>query len=203
MLRLSYFFFYVRLRTTPEETGYGYSRILSESIIGALELILVLFAVLVACIFPAFTLVTWLRGRAKRRSARPDRREPFKKLLLGSLLAATVAVLAGMPALAWWQGGLAARQGQTVRNVYFRAIPHLPVLSVQAVPAYVSWIDGGEDPIGVSQRMCLMYLGQASDIAVFYDFRTRESLRFPVGSIVVSLRDVDILPRECLPASDD
>src|SRR5690242_5225033 len=40
LLRLAYMFFYLRLRTTPEEVGYDYVRVLSESIAGAVELIL-------------------------------------------------------------------------------------------------------------------------------------------------------------------
>src|SRR5580704_17135814 len=48
ILRLAYLFFYLPLRATPDEVGYGYSQVLADELIGAIELV-----VLVAlCIMP-------------------------------------------------------------------------------------------------------------------------------------------------------
>jgi hypothetical protein len=102
-----------------------------------------------------------------------------------------------LPVLAWWQGGL-AKNGQTVRNVYFVAIPYLPVLAVAAVPADVVWINGTtEESLQLRQRTCLMYLGQANSTSVFYDVKTRESFRLPSGDIAVSLRYAYFVPSHC------
>src|SRR4051794_4068644 len=62
LLRLAYAFFYLRLRTTPEEVGYGYSRVISESIVGALELV-ILVALLVASLITLYALARlWVDG---------------------------------------------------------------------------------------------------------------------------------------------
>jgi hypothetical protein len=40
VLRLAYLFFYLPLRATPDEVGYGYSQVLADELIGAIELVL-------------------------------------------------------------------------------------------------------------------------------------------------------------------
>src|SRR4051794_15486923 len=81
LLRLAYAFFYLRLRTTPEEVGYGYSRVISESIVGALELV-ILVALLVASLITLYALAK-IVGR--RRIARSDRAS-LRKVLSESVL---------------------------------------------------------------------------------------------------------------------
>jgi hypothetical protein len=106
-------------------------------------------------------------------------------------------VLASLPILASWQGGL-AQGGQTVRNVYFVGVPYLPVLAVQAVPAGVAWVDGDSGKtVSLADRECLMYLGQANGTTVFYDVRSRESVRLPSGMITISLRYSFFVPDAC------
>jgi hypothetical protein len=39
VLRLAYLFFYLRLRASPDEVGYGYSQVLADELIGAIELV--------------------------------------------------------------------------------------------------------------------------------------------------------------------
>ena len=86
-----------------------------------------------------------------------------------------------------------------MRNVYFVGVPYLPVLAVRAVPADVAWVDGdSERSLPLDARDCLMYLGQANGTSVFYDARTRESLRLPSGNIVVSFRYTFFVPDSCL-----
>jgi hypothetical protein len=197
ILRLAYVFFYLQVRTTPEEVGYGYSRVLSESVVGALELTLI-----VSLVFAVPTLLVYgtraLTGgrRASARGSR-DRLQAVRNLFLRCVVAAAAAVLLSLPVLAWWQGGL-ARDGQAVRNVYFIGIPYLPVLAVQAVPVRVSWVDSGSNrQLDLSKRNCLMYLGQGDGTTVFYDVRSRESLRLPSSGIVVLLRYTYFVPQGC------
>ncbi len=203
ILRLAYVFFYLQLRTTPEEVGYGYSQILSESIAGALELTLLCaaaFLLLAVCAY-IVRLVAHTMSRSPGRSGVGALRGPapgyVRTVVARSLAAGAAVVLVSLPGLAWWQGGL-ARNGQTVRNVYFVGVPYLPVLAVRAVPADVAWVGGdaaGSFPL--SDRECLMYLGQGNGTSVFYDARTRESLRLPAGNIVVSLRYTFFVPDSC------
>jgi hypothetical protein len=195
ILRLAYVFFYLQLRTTPEEVGYGYSRVLSESVVGALELTL-----LVSIVFAVPTLAIY-GGRAllggRRAGISQDRLQTVRRLFLRCVMVAAAVVLLSLPVLAWWQGGL-ARQGQTIRNVYFIGIPYLPVLAVQAVPVRVSWVDSGSNrQLDLSKRNCLMYLGQGDGTTVFYDVRSRESIRIPSSNVIVRLRYTFFVPPEC------
>ena len=203
LLRLAYMFFYVRLRTTPEEVGYDYVRVLSESIAGAVELILfcaVLFA-LVAVLYYVVRLLPLIhhpsRRHVLRRAVSVMPRALGRRVVLRSLAASTAFVFGSLPILAWWQGGL-AQGGQTIRNVYFVGVPYLPVLAVQAVPADVTWIDKDTEKIlPFRDRKCLMYLGQANGVSVFYDVQSRESMRIPTSDIVISLRFTFFVPDEC------
>ncbi|HET6480869.1 MAG TPA: hypothetical protein VFG35_12640 [Actinoplanes sp.] len=207
LFRLAYSFFYIRLRTTPEEVGYTYTRIISESVVGAVELILIcataIAAVISVCtvaavVTPVFRRRRWPAGKDLRRVV--DARM-LRQTITRSVVVAAVTVFAALPCLAWWQGGL-AQAGQTVRNVYFIGVPYLPVLAVQAVPAAVTWKDNGnEKSVPLRDRICLVYLGKADGTAVFYDVSTRESLRLPTGDIVVTLRYVYFAPDSCRDAA--
>src|SRR5437773_12546318 len=46
VLRLAYVFFYLWLRATPDEVGYGYSQVLSDELIGAIELVVLITALI-------------------------------------------------------------------------------------------------------------------------------------------------------------
>jgi hypothetical protein len=191
LLRIAYVFFYLRLRTSPEEVGYTYTRILSESIGGAVELLLL-------CALAVLVLTVLYQGiRLLPDLRRGKRKLPLGRIAVRSLAAAGGLVFISLPALAWWQGGL-AQAGQTVRNVYFIGVPYLPVLAVQAVPADVAWTDGDEGKgVPLANRSCLMYLGQANGTTVFYDVRSHESLRLPSDGIVVVLRFTFFAPDGC------
>jgi hypothetical protein len=63
----------------------------------------------------------------------------------------------------------------------------------------VAWVSGdSERSLPLKGRDCLMYLGQANGTSVFYDARTRESVRLPSGNIVVSFRYTFFVPDSCL-----
>jgi hypothetical protein len=220
LLRLGYLFFYLQLRTTPEEVGYGYSRLLSESVPGALELILFVSIILAFPLLAISEVRVLMKNISKRGSgARPSSRKGSPKASRGHLqlieqmyrrlkgavkrlfprcvLAAAGVVFLALPTLAWWHGRL-ARTGETVRNVSFIAIPYLPVLAVQAVPVRVSWKDSGSDgQFNLSRLNCLMYLGQANGTTVFYDVHTHESVRLPTSDIIVVLRSSYFVPSGC------
>jgi hypothetical protein len=207
LFRLAYLFFYLQLRTTPEEVGYTYTRIISESVVGAVELILIgatLITVAIVLYVLARITVPALRRKQRPTVAKLRRAIGTRKLsriAIRSLAAAAILVFASLPFLGWWQGKL-AQAGQTVRNVYFVGVPYLPVLAVQAVPAAVSWKDAdNETSHPLSSRPCLLYLGKADGTSVFYDVSTRESLRLPAGDTVVVLRYTFFVPDACRDAA--
>jgi hypothetical protein len=195
VLRLAYFFFYQRLRTTPEEVGYGYTRILAESVVGTVELLVLVFLLVLSLrlcgrvLRRAFPGVSrwWPGGLRKGRGAgRPKtERAAFQALAIAAGLVVLI-----YPLLGWHQGNL-ARRGVTVRNVYFVGLPYLPVLAVQAVPARVAWLNpAAEVSFSLAERDCLLYLGSSGAVegtSVFYDVRNRDSVRLPSSQISVTL----------------
>jgi hypothetical protein len=208
VFRLAYLFFYLKLRTTPEEVGYGYSRILAESVIGALELVMLFFLplLLVGLVIHA-GLVAWRKrrhdrhGSHDRQSREETLRQPFQRIAIRAFAASVVMIVVILPVLAWWQGKLAER-GQTVRNAYFIGVPYLPILAVQAIPAEVAWTNkDSERQFPLANRQCLMYLGNADGTTVFYDVQTKESVRLPTADVSIALRYTFFVPPGCRRSS--
>lgn len=202
VLRLAYLFFYMRLRASPDEVGYGYSQVLADELIGAIELV-VLVAALLALIGTAAMFAIRLialvnrRGRARPATRSDDRTPGTRKLLLWCLAISIPVVLIGLPVIGWLEGEESAK-GYTVRNVYLTHFVALPVLAVEAVPAKVSWVAAsGSEEANISARQCLLYLGQANNITVFYDVHSKESVRLPSADIVVTLQDTISVPIGC------
>jgi hypothetical protein len=202
VLRLAYLFFYLRLRATPDEVGYGYSQVLADELIGAIELV-----VLTALFLMPLGIVAYFSfrmfQRMKNKKYSRQREDGFnwttrvQKLVLWCLSLAIPIVLIGLPVIAWLEGQ-EARNGFTVRNVYVSHFIALPVLAVQAVPATFTWISGNEtSKNGVSARQCLLYLGEANGISVFYDVYSQESIRIPSADIVITLQDTRSVPIGC------
>lgn len=202
VLRLAYVFFYLWLRATPDEVGYGYSQVLSDELIGAIEL-MVLIAALISIAGFATSILVPLAQRAtgKYRSKAAEihlfSKLRAQKIAAWSLAIAVPIVLVGLPILGWMEGEQAAN-GYAVRNVYLAGTIRLPVLAVQAVPAEIAWASSqvsGEP--NISGRPCLLYLGQADGTSVFYDVQSQESLRLPTADIVVLLEDTTTVPIGC------
>jgi hypothetical protein len=202
VLRLAYVFFYLWLRATPDEVGYGYSQVLSDELIGAIELV-VLIAALIWVAGSAISILVPLARRAAGKYGSDSAgihlfsKLKAQKTAAWSLAIAVPIVLVGLPVLGWIEGAQAAN-GYAVRNVYLAGTIRLPVLAVQAVPAEVAWASppGSGEP-NISGRPCLLYLGQADGTSVFYDVHSQESLRLPTAAIIVSLEDTTTVPIGC------
>lgn len=203
VLRLAYVFFYLRLRASPDEVGYGYSQVLADELIGAIELVLLV----AVCLVPLGAITMLSLGLVRNIILKsPENRLKIKgadllvgarKLGLWCIAAAIPLVLVGLPVLGWLEGEAAAN-GYTVRNVYLTHFITLPVLAVEAVPAKVTWImNSGSGEAGVGARQCLLYLGQANDVAVFYDVQSAESIRLPVSDVIIILQDTTSVPIGC------
>src|SRR5207249_4181023 len=106
ILRLSYFLFYVRLRTTPEEVGYSYSRILAESLIGELVLVAAL-SVLGFAVLLLVSVLAAVTGRDRRRQFRFSVSAEHAGFV-SALIALTIVVI-GLPVNSWWLGGQGSR----------------------------------------------------------------------------------------------
>lgn len=204
VLRLSYLYFYQQLRTSPEEVGYGYSEILVEALPGAIEVFVLLFLTLLVIA----ALANRLLGKLRKTNRELGDSAEFPRLrrFLGAPItgvhvfaAALLVEVLLLPIMSAWQGSR-ARSGLTVRNAYFIGVPYLPLLSAQAVPASVAWINpDAEEKLSLSELDCLMYLGSADGVAVFYDVGTRNSIRVPVGAIALSLHYTFSVDHSCRP----
>jgi hypothetical protein len=202
VLRLAYVFFYLWLRATPDEVGYGYSQVLSGELVGAVELV-VLAAVGISVVGFAATILVrlsrWAIGKYQFTTVRlrlVDRPE-MQRIAVWAFIVAIPLVLVGLPVVGWLEGAQAAN-GYTVRNVYLAGTIRLPVLAVEAVPATIAWTSTPKsDGLEISRRRCLLYLGQADGISVFYDVQSQESIRLPSAEIAVSLQDTTTVPIGC------
>lgn len=203
VLRLAYLFFYLRLRASPDEVGYGYSQVLADELIGAIELVLLvtLFLMLPEAIIVLFSMLfshTKKKLLITQKIKTANWIAKVKKLALWCLAIAIPLVLIGLPVIGWIEGEEAAN-GYTVRNVYLSHFITLPVLAVEAVPANVAWVaSNGSAQDKIAARQCLLYLGQSDGIAVFYDVHSQESIRLPVADIIIMLQDTISVPIGCL-----
>jgi hypothetical protein len=202
VLRLAYVFFYLWLRATPDEVGYGYSQVLADELIGAIELVILTASLIAITVFAISILVSLakhatVKYRSKPILTRLIDKTKVQRIAIWSFVIAVPVVLVGLPVLGWLEGAQAA-SGWAVRNVYLAGTIRLPVLAVQAVPAKVAWTSTqGVDELNISARQCLMYLGQADGISVFYDVQSQESLRLPTVDIAVALQDTRSVPIGC------
>jgi hypothetical protein len=81
-----------------------------------------------------------------------------------------------------------------MRNVHLVG-SNIPVLPVTAVPAQVTALV--PEASDVAGRECLLYLGTAEGVAVFYDVQTEEGLRVPSSAVVVSLANSEGVNPAC------
>jgi hypothetical protein len=202
VLRLAYLFFYLRLRASPDEVGYGYSQVLADELIGAIELVIIVALILIPIAIIAILSIRLVlrvspRWRSRLAAQPADWAMRGRRLLLVCFIAAIPVVLIGLPIIGLLEGEEAVK-GYTVRNVYPAHFIALPVLAVEAVPARIYWVAGnGSSHVDIRTRQCLLYLGQANGISVFYDVHSEESVRLPSADIVTVLQDTISVPIGC------
>lgn len=197
VLRLSYALFYQPLRATPEEVGYGYSEILAGQLIGAVELTLVVWGVCfgVGMLWRAVRRRWRLRpGQGRRPQADEGGRHTVRATAVRSGLVALSLVAVLLPLIAREMGAIAATEGETMRNIHLVG-SNIPVLPVTAVPARVTALD--PEVADVEERDCLLYLGAADGVAVFFDVATKEGLRVPSSAVLVSLLNSEGVDEGC------
>lgn len=153
VLRQLYASFYGTLGASPEEVGLGYQAVLALS--GVALLVFVLLT-------GAFFL---LRFPGRRMAISTMQRRAL------SILAPVLSVLvliAGM----WWlydqtqQSAARAYQGEAVTSVNVSVIQ---VLGLRAEPALIQWLSKPPNGQDILAGHCLMYLGTADGVDVFFD----------------------------------
>ena len=105
----------------------------------------------------------------------------LRRMVLIVLLVVTLALGELILALSAIDDARRVQDGRVVRPTIFG----IPFASWSALPARISWTSGNP-PEGEIERHCLLYLGQASGAAVFYDHDRGETLRIPTGSLVIA-----------------
>lgn len=174
ILRQLYAKFYGTLGASPEEVGLGYQQVLALSGVAILVFTLV---------GGAFFLLRFPLLRANVIKSEQRKRV--------SLAAAVLTVLF-LAAGTWWldhqTGDSAGRayRGQAVTSVNFGGVQ---VLGLRAEPALVQWFNKpptGEDTIS---GHCLMYLGTADGVDVFFDPGPgpQRTIRLQASAIVMTV----------------
>ncbi len=197
VLRVYYVLFYLPLRATPEEVGYGYLEVLAGQSLGTVLLVLGGAAILSGVAVLLLVAVRAARLAVLRgQQVNPLTRSMVLATVRWSVVAAITLTVFGLPALAW-ESGVEASHGHTKRNLYVNGF-RLPILAVAAVPAKVDWASDSHNPkFDLTERQCLLYLGQANGVSVFYDAASTESIRLPTADIVVSLQNHPTVPVGC------
>jgi hypothetical protein len=132
-----------------------------------------------AAVGPQFRLVTAVSDRAT------------KYLDLVAVVVALAAAVVGitfidLPTDAAQAGRCAATERKSVPALNL-PLPglHLPILSVHAQPASLTWLSGS--PHGAIPSPDIVYLGQANGSVVVYHRVSRKASRIPAGDVVVSI----------------
>jgi hypothetical protein len=194
ILRLAYVAFYQQVRATPQEVGYGYQQILAGQLFGTVELTLLLTVVLVGCTLFVRAIRHAAACRWQHAVARPQRHDLTGLTRRCGVISAT-SILLVLPVFAYLFG-VKATYGDNVRNMYL-FVPALQLLAIQASPAEVAWtVQPRPGMIDLRSRHCLLYLGYADGIAVFYDVKTQDSLHLPTSEIQLTLPKKDNVDRD-------
>jgi hypothetical protein len=111
------------------------------------------------------------------------------RVAIGVALAAAVVGITflDLPTDAAEAGRCAAHEGKSVPslNLPFPGL-HLPILSVHAQPATLTWL-GGTPPGHVPLNRTVVYLGQSGGSIVVYDGGPDKTTRIPAGDVAVHI----------------
>lgn len=188
-LRLPYVAFYQQVRATPQEVGYGYQQILTGQLFGTIELTALLTVVLVGSRLLILSLCHAAAGRWRHAVARPQRHDLIRLTRRCGVIS-LISILMVLPVVGYLFG-IKATYGDKVRTMYL-FLPVLQLLAVQASPADVAWtVQPRPGMIDLQSSHCLLYLGYADNISVFYDVKTRVSLHLPTNQIQLTLPKTD------------
>jgi hypothetical protein len=114
----------------------------------------------------------WLMGSERR---------PLRTVTLTGAVVLTVVGLGVCLTIRADRAGTAAARGTPTDGVHLLGIP---LLDVRAESATVSWVGGSSKPGAFTS--CLVYLGRAESVAVFYDVPGKHPLRLPSGNVTFS-----------------
>lgn len=155
LLRQLYAHFYGSLGASPEEVGLGYSEILALSGIGFIGVIVLPLVIAGALVFTI-----------RRFTSTPD---PRDVVLWLAVPLAVLSAIAGTWSLvhSTWDLTTKAYNGVSVTSVN---LGPLQLLGLRAEPATVRWTGSATPPDpALDNDTCLLYLGQANGISVFFD----------------------------------
>ncbi|MBJ7608942.1 MAG: hypothetical protein JF887_05865 [Candidatus Dormibacteraeota bacterium] len=154
LLRQLYAKFYGSLGASPEEVGLGYQQVLALSGVALLA-----FALIAGAVFLL---------RFPLRHVKVIKKRPRPWVAIGRASLSALFVVGGT----WWldvQAGDSATRAYHGHAVTSVNIAGLQVLGLRAEPATIQWYQKpplGEDTIS---GRCLMYLGVADGVDVFFD----------------------------------
>jgi hypothetical protein len=201
-LRLAYLFFYNPLDVSPDEVGLGYQ----ETLVGAVTLLLSLFVFSVGFVVAGVALGLVRAGISAldRVGARPreeasveqgteeaaQHEEPAdaRAKVRATARRAVDGIGASLIAILLVQLWLVYDEGHAARAGKESAIRVLGIRLLQSRADFVSVTPAitGSLPSAVSQRSCLLYLGQDAGTTVLYDATKRQAIRVPTAGVAVT-----------------
>lgn len=181
LVRLGYSIFYGPLDVSPDEVGLGYGQSLAEAGVG-----LFLLALILGVVATIFALLIRLVARQSNLPVALSWR-----WFLGALAILVLASMINSTVLHAAMRADAVQHGEQVKPV--RTLFLIPAIPISAEPVTIDWIVSPAPTVPVSLT-CVLYLGQAGGIAVFYDPRDHVTLRLPMNAISITSRNDNSCP---------
>jgi hypothetical protein len=182
--------FYSRLGTSRAEVGLGNFDGLIE---GVVAFILAYLVANVVVFVGGMALVRrqvllsvqdFRAARARRRNVDPPpppakaSERTTRRVLIGLTAVFTVFFFVAVPVRGVIRDSDAAKRGENVRG--------FPTVSWTAIRSGVIWLDEPPPALAAIGEHCLMYLGAAGGVTVFYDVDERHPVRVPTSRMALT-----------------
>jgi len=198
----------------PEDVGIGKMELLSQALSGpaffvAIFAIFYWITIVFLIILSRVSYIPVHRNRDRRfhvRLKRPPRKErpvpviPVIGILIGILLIMVFGRMfwcAKILASNTIKYGVSAQPPEVeipVMNI------RVPLMQIRALPFRLESMNNGTIPAALAATDCMLYLGQRDSIAVVYDVKKQQVIRFKRDDFVLTTINTSQLPPDCSPA---
>jgi hypothetical protein len=176
VIDISYATFFGPLGVSPQEVGLGYKETLNAAGVGLFLWFLISFG-------------TWAVAVGVGPGT-PQLRHLFYSVV-GALVLITLTTIAHTIFRS-----MDVRQGHIVKPIRFLYV--IPAVPISAQPSEVSWASSPSPTVPGINMGCLMYLGSANSVDIFYDPKNKRTDRIPASAIIVKTKP---RPEDCHPAA--
>jgi hypothetical protein len=200
--------FYGSLGTSPEEVGLSYANTLTRSL-G----LLILTAAILLFLYPIILYLARLRRPNLDQMSREqidnwlNERNP--RSIAKTLLASTALLVAILPLLIvfipyapWNIASIQAKAVERGTSVAPYRLGPFPILDLRATPVSVEWKNAATPKAKSLAATKLFYLGESKGTAVLYNPLTDETIRAPIGELMIVAANCEVVPQDSPEAQE-